>query len=246
MDPAVVFQNISKQFNITGTKDGIVNALCNVSFSVPDASCTVIGGANGSGKSVLMSIAAGLSSPTSGRVLFPSGKKTGLVFQEADTQILGETPLEDVMFAPKNQGKSKKECLEIAESALRDTGLIEKKDFPARFLSGGEKRRLAAAAVLATGADLIIFDEPYANLDYDGVKQVNSLVRSLLQRRIPVIILTHEMEKCLALASRLIVLYKGHKVFDGTVEEGLSSPLESWGIRNPLVSYKSKGDLIWQ
>ena len=88
-------------------------------------------------------------------------------------------------------------------------------------------------------------DEPYTNLDYGGVKQVNALVKKLKSDGKTVIILTHELEKCLALADHFVVLFRGKKVFDGKPEEGLKQNLEEWNIRNPLVSYKSAGDLVW-
>ena len=129
--------------------------------------------------------------------------------------------------------------------ALFQTGLSAKADYPARFLSGGEKRRLAVACMLSMNFPVLILDEPYANLDFGGVKQVNSLVKKLNSEGKTIIILTHELEKCLGLADRFIVLFRGDKVFDGTPEDGLKQNLESWNIRNPLVSYSSVRDLVW-
>lgn len=241
-------QNVSKSFK---TSAGSVDALKNVSLEIADSECVVIAGENGSGKSVLMSIISGLEKADKGKVVCSSrndnGKnaRAGLVFQEAETQILGETVLEDVEFGPKNLGWNKNRIKLATEVALEKVGLTEKKDFPARFLSGGEKRRLAVASQLAMERDIIIFDEPYANLDFTGVKQVNSLVKQLKQDEKTVIILTHEIEKCLALADKFVVLFRGEKVFDGTVESGLKQNLEQWNIRNPLVSYKTFEDLLW-
>jgi len=236
----VSVRNVTKVFR---TAAGEKCALNDVSFDIAKGSCTVIGGENGSGKSVLMSIIAGLSECDSGSV--ECGGRAGLVFQEAETQILGETPAEDVAFGPKNLGWSRDRIREAVESALLQTGLTEKADFPARFLSGGEKRRLAVACMLAMELPVIILDEPYANLDYGGVKQVNALVRNLKAQGKTVIILTHEIEKCLGLADHFVVLFRGEKVFDGTPSEGLSKNLEAWNIRNPLVSYKAVEDLQW-
>ena len=92
---------------------------------------------------------------------------------------------------------------------------------------------------------VIILDEPYANLDYTGVKQVNALLQKLKEKGKTIILLTHEIEKCLAMAQKFIVLYKGEKVFDGKPEEALGENLEKWNIRNPFNSYKSLEDLIW-
>lgn len=228
---------------IYATSEGNKTALNNVSFQIEEGSVTVIGGENGSGKSVLMNIIAGLEKPTSGKI--HSFAKAGLVFQEADTQILGETPREDISFGPKNQKKSKIQVEQAVENSLEQVGLARKADYPARFLSGGEKRRLAVACMLAMELPVIIFDEPYANLDYGGVKQVNALVKRLHEQKKTVIILTHELEKCLGLADKFVVLFRGDKVFDGTAQEGLLQNLEQWNIRNPLNAYSKVEDLVW-
>ena len=132
------------------------------------------------------------------------------------------------------------------EGALAQTGLTDKADFPARFLSGGEKRRLAVACMLAMKLPTIILDEPYANLDFGGVHQVNALIRQLKADGKTVLILTHELEKCLGLADRFVVLFRGEKVFDGSPAQGLEQKLEEWNIRNPLTSYNSLKDLVWE
>jgi biotin transport system ATP-binding protein len=244
---SVTVDNVTKSFSAQDGK-GRFKALDSVSFTLEAGSCTLIGGANGSGKSVLMSIIAGLDDPDSGTVnIVCSGKKAraGLVFQEAETQILGETPMEDVMFGLRNCGYNRSDSEKKAREVLAQTGLSGKELSPARFLSGGEKRRLAVAGILALDMPLIIFDEPYANLDYAGIRQVNALIRMLIKTGRTVIILTHELEKSLALCSRFIVLYRGEKKFDGTPEAGLCSPLETWDIRPPLVSYTKAEDLVW-
>ena len=232
--------DICKSFE---TSEGINYALQNVSFEIPDGTCTVIGGENGSGKSVLMSIIAGLEEADSGTI--ENSCRAGLVFQEAETQILGETPREDIAFGPKNLGFTKEQTEQAVIDALQKTGLTSKADFPARFLSGGEKRRLAVACMIAMNLPVIILDEPYANLDFTGVKQVNSLVKSLKKQGRTVIILTHEIEKCLALAEKFIVLFRGKKVFDGTPEEIVKLDLEKWNIKNPFANYSSIKDLVW-
>lgn len=203
----------------------------------------VIGGENGSGKSVLMSVIAGLEEADRGTLTCTS--RVGLVFQEADTQILGETVEEDVAYGPKNLGMTKTAVQEAVAKALNTVGLQEKARYPARFLSGGEKRRLAVACMIAMDFPVIIFDEPYANLDFGGVKQVNALIQELKSQGKTIVILTHETEKCLGLADRFIVLFRGEKVFDGTPEEGLQTNVEQWNIRNPLVSYTTLKDLVW-
>jgi biotin transport system ATP-binding protein len=249
--PAVEVINITKKFPVYDDlpqneqiKDGFFYALCDISFSIENGECTIIAGANGSGKSVLMSIIAGLEEPSSGSV--KTSSKAGLVFQEPDSQILGETPAEDIAFGPRNMKFSKNEIKTRVKAALLLTGLEQRADFPARSLSGGEKRRLAAAGVLAMDAQIIIFDEPYANMDYPGVVQVNRLFQKLITDGKTVIILTHELEKCLALSKRFIVLCKGKKVFDGPSSGALSHDLEAWGIHHPFKNHAQRQeDLFW-
>jgi len=249
---AVNLVNITKLFQIydesTSCNEqvcgGYFYALSDISLSLESGGCTIIAGANGSGKSLLMSIIAGLEEPSSGTVM--TSAKVGLVFQEPDAQILGETSREDIAFGPRNMGLSKDEIRARVHAALDATGLADRADFPARSLSGGEKRRLAVAGVLAIDAQIIIFDEPYVNMDYPGVVQVNRLIQKLIADGKTVIILTHELEKCLALANRFIVLNKGKKVFDGNAESALSLELEQWGIHHPLKNpARELGELLW-
>ncbi len=235
-------KNLNKSFV---TANGEKKALRNISLEIFEGDCVVIGGENGSGKSLLMSIIAGLMDADKNDYKMQLSQKVGLVFQEAETQILGETPAEDIAFGPKNLGWKKEEVERAVKDALKKTGLEEKADFPARFLSGGEKRRLAVACMLAMQLPIIILDEPYANLDFGGVRQVNILINQLKKEGKTVIILSHELEKCLGLANRFIVLFRGDKVFDGKPEEGLKQDLEKWNIRHPLRAYNSISDLVW-
>ena len=235
--------NIYKSFE---TQNGRRQVLDNVSFELEEGSCTVLGGENGSGKSVLMNIIAGLEEADSGVV--KSFGRAGLVFQEADTQILGETVFEDVCFGPKNLGWKKEKVLQAAQQALKKTGLSEKKDFPARFLSGGEKGRLSGACMLDMDFPIIIMDEPHANLDYMGKKQVNELIKDLKAQGKTVIVLSHEIEKCLGLADRFLVLFRGMLVFDGKPEQAFEEgiDIEKWNIKNPFNSYRTVSDLVWK
>ncbi|MDR2864805.1 MAG: energy-coupling factor ABC transporter ATP-binding protein [Spirochaetaceae bacterium] len=242
-------QNLTKVFRIAEytdsdrIRDGKFYALDNVSLCIKSGECAVIAGSSGSGKSLLMAIIAKLEDPSSGSIEI-SGK-VGLVFQNSDSQILGETAVEDITISVRNQKIPKKETNAFVEKVLSETGLSEKAFFPARFLSGGEKRRLAVAAVLAMNADIIIFDEPYTNLDYPGVVQINKLIVDLKESHKTIIILTHELEKCLRLADCFIVLNQGKVVFNGTPAEGLTQNLADWGIHHPLGGAKCLEDLLW-
>ncbi|MBR4004508.1 MAG: ABC transporter ATP-binding protein [Treponema sp.] len=239
MNAILKVKNVSKVFS-DGNK-----ALDDVNFEISEGDFTVIAGSNGSGKTVLMTLIARLDEPTDGNIQLEDGFDAGLVFQDADSQILGMTPWEDVLFGARHSGLKKEDARRVTEEALRETGLLEKKDLNARTLSGGEKRRLAVAGVLALGRKLIIFDEPFANLDWPGVKQVLAIMQKLKAEKKTVIVLTHEIEKVLAMSNRFIILDKGKIQFDGNPEEGLKLPLEEYGIKNPLNSYQSLKDLLW-
>lgn len=242
---AIDVRNVSKSFP---SYDGArFDALSGVSVSIEEGCLCIVGGENGSGKSLLMNIISGLEKPSSGAVEVSS--KVGLVFQDADSQILGETPIEDVCFGLSNVGVRGDAAKKAAYEALRRVRLHEKANSPSHFLSGGEKRRLAIAAVLALGFKTLILDEPYSNLDYAGVKDVNALVEELHSTGATIVVLTHEIEKCLALADRFVVLKAGHVVFDGTPSEGLAqgpAVWNGWGIRNPLCAYPTLESLVWR
>ena len=234
----ITIENISRTFP-NGKK-----ALDKISIQIQQGEFVVIAGPNGSGKSVLMSLIAGLDEPTTGRITVPQNS-VGLVFQNADSQILGETPEEDIAFGLRNKGIRKQQIPEITKQVLLKTGLYEKRRFPAREMSGGEKRRLAVAGILALNRNIIIFDEPFANLDYPGIRQVCNIVLELKKEGKTVIILTHELEKILALADRFIILAQGEIKFNGSAQEGLKQNLEAFGIRHPLASYSKVTDLFW-
>lgn len=236
-EPILEIKNICRSFS-----ENI--ALKNVSFSVFSGEFVVVCGRNGSGKSVLMHLIAQLDEPTSGQIIIPKSG-VGLVFQDANAQILGETPMEDVAFGLKNQKFPKNEITKRAEETLKAVGLFERRFAPARQMSGGEKRRLAVAGILAMNREVFIFDEPFANLDFPGVQNVCEILKKLKEQKKTIIILTHELEKILALADRFIILEKGEIQFNGKPEDGLKLDLEKFGIRNPLVQYKSADDLFW-
>lgn len=223
--------------------NGLFYALNNITLEICKGSCTVIAGSNGSGKSILMSIIAKLEYAQSGNIDIIG--TVGLIFQDADSQILGETPREDIMIGIEMQNIPKKDSIIIVEKLLNSVGLGEKIDSPSRALSGGEKRKLAVAGVLAMNADIIIFDEPYSNLDYPGVLQVNNLIKNLISQKKTIIILTHELEKCIAYAELFVVLHKGRIVFCGSPDEGLKKDLRGWGIKNPLYKDVKLSELVW-
>lgn len=242
MPKMIEVRNLCKYFR--NSDSVITKALDDINLSIADGQCVLIAGANGSGKSLLMRLIAKLEKPTKGSV--ETSEPAGLVFQDADAQILADTPLEDVMFGLRRSRKlSKDEAKAAALKALSDVGLSDKADSPSHFLSGGEKRRLAVASVMALGRKIIIMDEVYSNLDYPGVRSVNQLIERLRAQGLTIIILSHELEKCMGLCDRFIVLSGGTIVFDGNPSRALKQDLGKWGIRNPARD-GDPGNLVWR
>ena len=243
--PLFSIRGLTKIFPSPG--EGGFKALAGVDLDIVEGELTVIAGANGSGKTIFMHILSGLIERTGGEIFFrgepmPASKDLlkcgiGLMFQDPDTQILGETVEEDIAFGPENEKLPKEEVRERVEKSLSGLGLSEKRDFTARRLSGGEKRRLVVAGVLAMGRETIIMDEPFANLDWPGVVQVQKIIRDLKERGSTIIILTHETEKVLDLADRLVILAGGRIRAEGRPEEVLDLLDPAWGVRDPRDSY---------
>ena len=226
-----------------------------IDLDVYEGECLLVAGSNGSGKTILMRMLAGLMEPGGGKIIY-RGKplsewgnairySIGLVFQDPDAQIIGETVEEDIGFGPENLKLDKAEIVKRKNEVMEKLSLIEKRDFSPRRLSGGEKRRLAVAGVLAMGCGTIIMDEPFANLDWPGVIQVLRIIQELKAEKKTVIILTHELEKVLALADRLVILDKGKIMDSGNPDEVLDRLDSAWGVRDPRHAYKSAADCTW-
>jgi biotin transport system ATP-binding protein len=240
--PILSVRNLSVRF---GGPENILTALDQVSLDLREGEFLLAAGSNGSGKTLLMRCIAGLLKAQEGEILLRGSPRVGIVFQDAEAQILGETVEEDAAFGPKNLGLSREETERRVEAALEAVGLGEKRKGSPRRLSGGEKRRLAVAGVLAMGCDIIIMDEPFANLDWPGVVQVLEILRSLKQAEKSLIVLTHELEKVLALADRLLILHRGLVRDNGNPAAVLDRLDPAWGVRDPRRNYHSVGDCSW-
>jgi biotin transport system ATP-binding protein len=230
-------------------------ALSGLSLDIYRGECLLVAGSNGSGKTVLMRILAALTDYSAGELLFRGRplrdsvpllrRSLGLVFQDAEAQLVGETVEEDLRFGPENLKLPEEEISKRVEGVMETFGLGAKRDFPPRRLSGGEKRRLAAAGVLAMGCDIVIMDEPFANLDWPGVVRVLETLGELKKQDKTLIILTHELEKVLAFADRLIILDRGILRDEGRPGEVLDRLDPSWGVRDPRRSYRAVEDCNW-
>lgn len=230
------------------------HALKDVSLEIPQGQFVGVIGHTGSGKSTLIQHFNGLMRPTSGTVYYNDEdiwqegyslkrlrSHVGLVFQYPEHQLFEADVLSDVSFGPKNQGLSQEEAQERAETALLQVGLKEKYFSSSPFeLSGGQKRRVAIAGVLAMEPDVLILDEPTAGLDPKGRDEILDQIAYLHQeRKISVILVSHSMEDIARYVERILVMNQGKKAFDGTPKEVFAhyKELETMGLAAPQITY---------
>lgn len=230
-------------------------ALKNVSFKIDEHEFVVISGKNGSGKTLLLRIMDGLIKPTSGSMIvagFSAVKDpaqvrehVGLVFQQSDNQIVAPSVHSDIAFGLENIGMKRSEITERVRRALDFVGLTDHAAQRPRTLSGGEKRRLTIAGVAAMEPTAIALDEPFTNLDYPGVIQVLKLLIRLHKAGHTVIVVTHDLDKILAHADRLILVDEGTVAADGKPEDVISLASRC-GVRIPRgFSKESIGEMTW-
>jgi len=156
----------------------------------------------------------------------------GMMFQDADSQIVGETVYEDVAFGPENLCLERVEIKRRVANALNTADLTEFSEQRPHLLSGGEKRRLAIAGILAMEPRVIVFDEPFASLDYPGVQQVLRHILDLHKSGHTILIVTHDLEKVIAHADRLVLMQTGQIVKDDPPHIILPE-VEKFGVRQP-------------
>jgi biotin transport system ATP-binding protein len=225
-----------------------------VTLEIQAGAFVVIAGANGSGKTTLLQHLNGLRRPTSGSVRVAgvcveaeplrARLLVGMVFQDADSQIVGETVRDDVAFGPENLRLDRAEIDRRVADALTATGLDHLADKRPHLLSGGEKRRLAVAGILTMRPRVIVFDEPFSNLDYPGVRQVLDQILRLHRAGGTVLVTTHDLEKVLAHADRLLFMRAGRIEADGP-PAALIERAERFGVRRPRAARLGVEDLSW-
>jgi biotin transport system ATP-binding protein len=229
-------------------------AIDDINLSIAAGEFVIIAGANGSGKTVLTRHFNGLLLPTRGQVLLEgvpitrdltnARKNIGLVFQNSDNQIVGQTVAEDTAFGPENLKLPRREVEVRVQESLEAVGLSSLANHQPHTLSGGQKRRLAIAGVLSMRPRIIIFDEPFSGLDYPGGLQVLRQIVSLHQKGHTIILVTHELEKTLAHANRLIIMEKGRIVKDD--EPGrLIDEVEMYGVKRPYGEHRKVETMTW-
>lgn len=213
-----------------------------VSLDIYRGEFIVLAGPNGSGKTVLMRHLNALIRPSSGKLTLEgesiadnphrARRRVGLVFQDADNQIVGQTVWRDVAFGPENLKLKRQEISQRVQQALKATGLVGFDQRRPHSLSGGEKRRLATAGVLAMQPDILVLDEPFIGLDWPGCADLIEILLQLHSRATTILLITHDLEKVLAHADRLVLMKEG-RIYGDDHPEKLLSEVEKLGIRRP-------------
>ena len=231
-----------------------IHALKNINLSIPDGQFIGVIGHTGSGKSTLIQHLNALIRPTSGVITYNGediwGEKyarrklrseVGLVFQYPEHQLFENDVLSDVCFGPMNQGLTREEAEVEAKKALQQVGFKEKNYGKSPFeLSGGQKKRVAIAGVLAMNPKILILDEPTAGLDPKGRDDILDQIAELHKMRgITIILVSHSMEDIAKYVERLIVMNHGEAVFDDTPKNVFShyKELEKMGLAAPQITY---------
>lgn len=233
-------------------------ALKDINLSIHDGEFIGLIGHTGSGKSTLTQLLNGLVKATSGTILYNNEDiyqekynlrelrgKVGLVFQYPEHQLFEVSVIKDVAFGPKNLGLSNEEIQERSVQALSDVGLGEEFYELSPFeLSGGQKRRVAIAGVLAMQPEVLILDEPTAALDPRGKEEILELVKRLQkEKHITVILVSHSMEDVAKYVDRLIVMNHGEVVFNDVPKRVFLhyKELEQIHLAAPQITYVMNG-----
>ena len=231
-----------------------MHALKDINLEIPQGQFVGIIGHTGSGKSTLIQHFNGLVRPTQGKIYFEGQdiwaeqfplrglrSQVGLVFQYPEHQLFETDVLTDVCFGPKNQNLTQEECEERAKEALTHVGLDESYYAKSPFeLSGGQKRRVAIAGVLAMNPKVLILDEPTAGLDPQGRDEILDQIASLHKTRgITIILVSHSMEDIAKYVDRIIVMNHGVKEYDDAPKKVFSHyrELEKIGLAAPQITY---------
>ncbi|MBW9220147.1 ATP-binding cassette domain-containing protein [Methanothermococcus sp. SCGC AD-155-N22] len=227
-------------------------ALKGVNFKVKRGEMVALLGPNGAGKSTLFLHFNGILKPHKGEILIKGKpikydsrsllevrKTVGIVFQNADDQLFAPTVMEDVAFGPLNLGYSEEEVKKIVKEVLKAVGMEGYENKPPHYLSGGEKKRVAIAGVLAMKPEIMVLDEPTAGLDPLGASKIMELLYKLNREGMTVIISTHDVDLVPVYADRVYVMNKGEIITEGTPREVFSKVdlIRKANLRLPRVAH---------
>lgn len=228
-------------------------ALNGVSLEIKEGSFTCLVGQTGCGKSTLIQHLNGLLIPSSGEVVVGEyintkgnrkmrkkirdlRRKVGLVFQFSENQLFEETVESDVAFGPLNFGAKKEDALKIAHDSLNQLGLDESFYKKSPFdLSGGEKRRVAIAGVLALKPDILVLDEPTAGLDPRGTRELLNLIKNLNKDGTTIILVTHDINIVYEYATDVVVMHNGKVVKASSPAELFKEDVEQYSLETPMI-----------
>lgn len=235
-------------------------ALKDIDLEILEGSFTAIVGHTGSGKSTLIQHLNGLLLPDQGKVVIVDfvleakkkiknikelRKQVGIVFQFPEYQLFESTVLKDVMFGPKNFGASEEEARKKAQNALALVNIPEAYYEKSPFaLSGGERRRVAIAGILAMEPKILVLDEPTAGLDPKGIDEMMTLFKEIHDKGTTIILVSHDMDVVLEYADKVIVLQDGHVIkMDTPSKLFQDDQFESYSLEMPMV-YQFAKELI--
>ncbi|AMD18437.1 cobalt transporter ATP-binding subunit [Methanobrevibacter sp. YE315] len=237
--------------NVKYSYNSDYQALKGVSLKVERGEMVALLGKNGAGKSTLFLHLNGIYRPDEGQVfidgeelkydkksLLKFRQKVGIVFQNPDDQIFAPTVEEDVAFGPLNLGLSMEEVQDRVEEALDRVGMSGFEKTAPHHLSGGQKKRVAIAGILAMKPEVMVLDEPTAGLDPQGVVDLSKLLNELNDEGITIIISTHEVDLVPNYATKVFVLVDGLLIGEGTPKEIFAKPeiLEQANLKVPIVT----------
>ncbi|HAA89002.1 MAG TPA: cobalt ABC transporter ATP-binding protein [Peptococcaceae bacterium] len=215
--------------------------LRDINLEVDSGDCLGVIGPNGAGKTTLFLLICGILKPNAGKVCLFGRQvipgrfhpEVGMVFQNPDDQLFCPSVRDDVAFGPRNLGLSEDEVEARVEEALEATGILDLKDRPPHHLSGGEKRLVAIAGVLAMRPRLVIYDEPTSNLDIRYRRRLINFLKSSPQEA--VLVASHDLEFILEVCNRVVLLDEGRIFADGDPREILSNVelMEAHGLERP-------------
>lgn len=260
----IIFHDVSADYQLGPIRSK--NVLQSVNLKIESGSFTALIGHTGAGKSSLLKAMNGLLMPVKGEIqignrVIKSGenkkswneirKRVGIVFQFPESQLFAETVEKDICFGPLNFGVPIEEAKEITRNVIKlvglDPSILTKSPFS---LSGGQKRRVAIAGILAMEPQVLILDEPGAGLDPQGKKEILSLIADWHHtKKLTTILVTHDMEDVVQFAEKVMVMHKGEVVMHDEVKKVFSDKkrLQSWNLEVPkarhfqLIIEKKKG-----
>jgi tungstate transport system ATP-binding protein len=211
-----------------------------VSLEIGAGPSTIILGANGAGKSVLLRLVHGLLAPSSGKIRWQgenARRRQAMVFQRP--VMLRRSALANVTFALKCAGVRAAEREKLALEALEEVGLRQVRDRPARVLSGGEQQRLALARAWALHPEVLLLDEPTANLDPGATREIETVIKAFDAAGTKIIMSTHNLGQARRLGDEVVYLHNGKVAERASVEEFFRKPA------SPEAASFIKGELPW-